>query len=87
MAKILIVDDEPDILELIRYNLEKEGYKVFLASNGLDGIAKAKEVIPDLIILDLMMPGMDGIEACTELRKIPDLQNPLIAFLTARNKD
>jgi two-component system, OmpR family, alkaline phosphatase synthesis response regulator PhoP len=87
MAKILIVDDEPDILELIRYNLEKEGYKVFLASNGLDGIAKAKEVIPDLIILDLMMPGMDGIEACTELRKIPDLQNPLIAFLTARNED
>lgn len=72
--KILIVDDEPDILELIEYNLKKEGYQVFLASNGQEGITVAKKVHPDLIILDIMMPKMDGIEACRLMRAIRSLK-------------
>ncbi len=85
--KILIVDDEPDILELIEYNLKKEGYQVYLASNGADGVAMAKKVHPDLIILDIMMPKMDGIEACRIMRAIPEFKNTFMVFLTARSEE
>jgi len=85
--KILIVDDEPDILEFLGYNLTKEGFEVFSAENGIEAIAKAREIIPHLIILDVMMPEMDGIEACDEIRKIPELSNTLITFLSARGED
>lgn len=85
--KILIVDDEPDILELIEYNLKKEGYQVFLASNGQEGIAVAKKVHPDLIILDIMMPKMDGIEACRLMRAIPEFKSTFMVFLTARSEE
>ncbi|MBX7181071.1 MAG: response regulator transcription factor [Bacteroidia bacterium] len=85
--KILLVDDEPDILEFIRYNLAKEGFKVLTAGTGKEAIEIAKSEIPDLVVLDVMMPEMDGIETCRELREIPKLQNTIIAFLTARNED
>ncbi len=85
--KILLVDDESDILELIKYNLEKEDFEVQLAFNGKDAIIVAKKFRPDLIILDVMMPEMDGVETCIELRKINELKNVLIAFLTARGED
>ncbi len=85
--KILLVDDEPDILEFLSYNLKKEGYTVFTAVNGKEGLAVAKTEIPNLIILDVMMPDMDGIETCREIREIPGLKNVMIAFLTARNED
>ncbi len=85
--KILLVDDEVDILEFISYNLEKEDYKVYTAQNGVEAIKIAEKEIPDLIILDVMMPEMDGIAACEEIRKIPALQNVIIAFLTARGED
>jgi len=85
--KILIIDDEPDILELIEYNLKKEGYQVYLASNGQDGITLAKKVHPDLIILDIMMPKMDGIEACRLMRAIPEFKNTFMVFLTARSEE
>jgi two-component system alkaline phosphatase synthesis response regulator PhoP len=85
--KILIVDDEPDILELIEYNLKKEGYHVFLASNGQEAVTVAKKVIPDLIILDIMMPKMDGIEACRLLRSMPEFKNTFMVFLTARSEE
>jgi two-component system, OmpR family, alkaline phosphatase synthesis response regulator PhoP len=87
IAHILIVDDEPDILEFIHYNLLKEGYTVSMASSGLEALAKAKEKLPDLILLDIMMPEMDGIEVCSELRANPRYTNTVIAFLTARNED
>jgi len=85
--KILIVDDEPDILELVEYNLKKEGYQVYVASNGQDGINMAKKVHPDLIILDIMMPKMDGIEACRLMRAIPEFKNTFMVFLTARSEE
>jgi len=85
--KILLVDDEPDILEFVGYNLSKEGFSVFKAQNGNEAIKMAKEIIPHLIILDVMMPKMDGIETCHEMRKMPDLNNTLIAFLSARAED
>src|SRR5690606_36687344 len=85
--KILIVDDEPDILELIEYNLKKEGYQVYLANNGQEGIAIAKKVQPDLIILDIMMPKMDGIEACRIMRAIPEFKSTFMVFLTARSEE
>ncbi|MCD0490186.1 response regulator transcription factor [Pedobacter sp. MC2016-14] len=85
--KILIVDDEPDILELVEYNLKKEGYQVFVANNGQEGIALAKKVHPDLIILDIMMPKMDGIEACRLMRAIPEFKNTFMVFLTARSEE
>src|SRR5947207_9045526 len=85
--KILLVDDEPDILEFMEYNLRKENYDVIKASNGKEAIALAKRENPDLIILDIMMPEMDGIETCRQLREIPAFKNTLIAFLTARNED
>lgn len=84
---ILIVDDEDDILEFVSYNLRKEGYKVITASNGKDAILEAREKLPHLIILDIMMPGMDGIETCKELREIEELKNTVITFFTARNEE
>ena len=86
-VKILLVDDEPDILEIVGYNLKTEGYQVFTASNGLDGVKLAKKVIPHLILLDIMMPEMDGIEACEKIRKIKNLEDVIISFLTARGED
>ena len=85
--KILLVDDEPDILEFVGYNLKREDYLVFTATNGKEAIKVAKEENPHLIILDVMMPDMDGIETCMELRRIDELKNTLIVFLTARNED
>lgn len=85
--KLLLVDDEQDILEILTYNLEQEGYQIFTATNGLEAIEQAKSIKPHLIVLDVMMPEMDGIEACTELRKIPQLNNTIITFLTARSED
>jgi two-component system, OmpR family, alkaline phosphatase synthesis response regulator PhoP len=85
--KILLVDDEVDILEFISYNLEKEGYIVYTAKNGLEAVKLAEMHMPHLIILDVMMPEMDGIAACEEIRKIPSLDNTVIAFLTARGED
>ncbi len=85
--KILIVDDEPDILELIEYNLNKEGYQVFVAHNGQEAVAEAKRVLPDLIILDVMMPKMDGIEACRIMRTMPEFKNTFMVFLTARSEE
>lgn len=85
--KILLVDDEPDILEIVGYNLTQEGYKIVTANNGKEAIAVAKKEIPDLIIMDVMMPEMDGMEACENIRKIPELNNVIITFLTARSED
>lgn len=85
--KILIVDDEPDILEFISYNLKKEGYEVYANNNGKEAIATAKKVLPHLIILDVMMPDLDGIETCRLIREDDTLKNSIIAFLTARNED
>ena len=87
-VKILLVDDEPDILEFMSYNLSNEGYKVYTATNGEEAIEKAKSKSPHLILLDVMMPIMDGIEACENLRKIPELgEKFIIVFLTARSED
>lgn len=85
--KILLVDDEPDILDFVSYNLKAEGYKVHTASSGRSGVSKAREVKPDLILLDVMMPEMDGIEACDHIRRLPGLEHTIIAFLTARGED
>ncbi|OAB79965.1 response regulator transcription factor [Cochleicola gelatinilyticus] len=85
--KILLVDDEPDILEIVGYNLSSEGYQVITAENGIEAISKAKKHKPQLIILDVMMPEMDGIEACEKIRAIPDLSETVITFLTARGED
>lgn len=85
--KILLVDDEQDILEIVGYNLTQEGYQVVTATNGKEAVAKAKKELPHLIILDVMMPEMDGIEACENIRKIPELENTIITFLTARAED
>ena len=85
--KILLIDDEQDIIEILSYNLEKEGYTVYSANNGVDGIKKAKEILPDLILLDVMMPEKDGIETCQDLRQIPELKKTLIVFLSARGEE
>jgi two-component system alkaline phosphatase synthesis response regulator PhoP len=85
--KILLVDDEEDILEFLSYNLKKSGFDIYTANNGHDAIKLATKVEPHLILLDVMMPGMDGIETCEELRKIDKLQTTVIAFLTARAED
>ncbi|MBQ0734652.1 response regulator transcription factor [Aquimarina celericrescens] len=84
---ILLVDDEPDILEIVGYNLSSEGYNVVTAENGIQAVKIAKKKKPHLIILDVMMPEMDGIEACEQIRKLPDLQDTIITFLTARGED
>ncbi len=85
--KILLVDDEPDILEFLSYNLRKEGYQVTACDNGKDALFHAKQIIPHLIILDVMMPEMDGIETCRQIRQTPELKNVLVSFLTARSED
>ena len=85
--KILIVDDEPDILEFLKYNLVKEGFEVVTANNGEEGIQVAESEQPNLIILDIMMPKMDGVEVCRHLRSKPEFDNTVIAFLTAREED
>lgn len=85
--RILIVDDEADILEFIRYNLKKEGYDVYTASDGEEALRTAAEVSPHLVLLDVMMPRMDGMEACRRLRKMPQTEDAVIAFLTARAED
>ena len=87
MSRILIIDDEQDILDILEYNLVKEGFEVQTSLNGTRGIELAKKYIPDLVILDVMMPEMDGIEVCETLRKIPELENLRICFLTARGED
>jgi two-component system alkaline phosphatase synthesis response regulator PhoP len=86
-TKILLVDDEPDILEIVGYNLAQEGYQIITASNGKEAIAKAQKELPELIIMDVMMAEMDGMEACEHIRKIPELNNVIITFLTARSED
>lgn len=86
-SKILVVDDEPDIRELIEYNLKKEGYQVVTAENGLEAIAQAKKHTPQLILLDIMMPEMDGIEACRVIRALPEFKETFIVFLTARSEE
>tara|TARA_B110000914_G_scaffold225196_1_gene245174 strand:- start:216 stop:902 length:687 start_codon:yes stop_codon:yes gene_type:complete len=85
--KILLVDDEPDVLEVLSYNLSKIGYQIFTASDGSKAIDKAIEIKPQLIIMDVMMPNMDGIEACEIIRKNPEHNNTTIMFLTARGED
>ncbi len=85
--KILLVDDEQDILEIVGFNLQQEGYQIVTASNGREAVAVAKKEIPQLIIMDVMMPEMDGMEACEAIRKIPELNNVIITFLTARSED
>lgn len=85
--RILLVDDEPDILEIVGYNLTQEGYQVLTASNGKEAITKAKKELPHLIIMDVMMPEMDGMEATENIRRIPELSNVIITFLTARSED
>ena len=86
-ARILLVDDEPDILEFLSYSLRNDGFTVSTASNGIDAVKEARRIKPHLIILDVMMPGMDGIETCEKLRAIPELREVLVAFLTARGED
>ena len=85
--KVLVVDDEEPILELLRYNLEKQGYDVKIASDGFIAVELAKRFHPDLVLLDIMMPKMDGVETCRQLRAIPELQNTFIVFLTARSEE
>ncbi|TBW30088.1 response regulator transcription factor [Gramella sp. KN1008] len=85
--QILLVDDEPDILEIVGYNLSSEGYTVITANNGTEAVKLAKKKKPQLIILDVMMPEMDGIEACEKIRKLPDMEDTIITFLTARGED
>lgn len=85
--RVLLVDDEQDILEIVGYNLTQEGYEVYTARNGVEAVAKAKKKEPHLIILDVMMPEMDGIETCEIIRKTPGLENTIITFLTARGED
>lgn len=85
--KVLLVDDEQDIIELLKYNLEREGYQVATALNGRDAIKQAKQYRPDLIVLDIMMPGMDGVEVCNQLRQMPEFKQTLITFLSARAED
>ena len=84
---ILLVDDEPDILEIVGYNLSAEGYQIITASNGIEAVKKAKKEKPQLIVMDVMMPEMDGIEACEQIRKVPELSDTIITFLTARGED
>jgi len=85
--KVLLVDDERDILDLLKYNLEREGLNVLTASNGKEALKVARTERPELIVLDIMMPGMDGVEVCGQLRAAPEFKNTLIAFLTARGED
>jgi len=85
--KVLVVDDEEPILELLKYNLEKQGYDVRTATDGQIAVDTAKKFHPDLVLLDIMMPRMDGVEACRQMRSMPELQNTFIVFLTARSEE
>lgn len=87
MHKVLVVDDEEPILELLKYNLEKAGYQVETAANGVKGLETARKFQPDLVLLDIMMPEMDGVETCRRLREMPEVQNTFIIFLTARSEE
>ncbi len=85
--KVLVVDDEEPILELLKYNLEKDGYEVKTAQDGARAVDIAKKFIPDLVLLDIMMPKMDGVETCRQLRDMPELQKTFVVFLTARSEE
>ena len=85
--KILVVDDDKDIVEILQYNLKNSGYSVKSANNGIEAIKKAKKFLPDVILMDVMMPEMSGIEACSEIKEINELSNTIIIFLSARNED
>lgn len=85
--KVLVIDDEPYILELLEYNLKKEGYEVETAKDGIEGVKRAIRFKPDLILLDIMMPNIDGVETCRQIREVPDLSNTYILFLTARSEE
>lgn len=85
--KVLVVDDEEPILELLKYNLEKDGFEVKTASDGAEGVGIARRFHPDLVLLDIMMPKMDGVEACRQMRQIPEMQKAFIVFLTARAEE
>lgn len=85
--KVLVVDDEEAILELLKYNLEKQGYQVKIAANGIEGVEMAKKFLPDLILLDIMMPNQDGVETCRQIREIPELASTFVIFLTARAEE
>ncbi len=85
--KILVVDDEPDIVEILTYNLEKEGYEVKSATDGKAAVEKARKMIPDLVLMDIMMPIMDGVEACRLIKESPDLSETHVIFLTARSEE
>jgi two-component system, OmpR family, alkaline phosphatase synthesis response regulator PhoP len=85
--KVLVVDDEPDILDLIEYNLKNEGYEVYTASDGETGIRIAKDAKPDLVLLDIMMPKLDGVETCRRMREMPETKHSCIVFLTARAEE
>ena len=87
MIKILVVDDDPDIIEILRYNLSLAGYQVKTAFNGKEALKKAKLFLPEIILLDIMMPEMDGIEACTQIKSLPSLKKTMIIFLSARSED
>jgi two-component system alkaline phosphatase synthesis response regulator PhoP len=87
MHKVLVVDDEEPILELLKYNLEKAGYEVKTAAGGLKAIETARKFLPDLVLLDIMMPGIDGVETCRRIREIPDLEKTFVVFLTARAEE
>jgi two-component system, OmpR family, alkaline phosphatase synthesis response regulator PhoP len=87
MHKVLVVDDEEPILELLKYNLEKDGYEVKTAADGMRAIEIAKKFIPDLVLLDIMMPKMDGVETCRLIREIPEMQKAFVVFLTARSEE
>src|SRR3954469_14802448 len=87
MHKVLVVDDEEPILELLKYNLEKNGYEVKTAIDGMKAVDIAKKFVPDLVLLDIMMPKMDGVETCRLLRDIPELQKTFVVFLTARSEE
>lgn len=84
---ILLVDDENDLVEMLRYNLEKEGYKIITANDGSEAVQRVQQFHPDIILMDVMMPNMDGIEACQEIRNLPLQKQPIIAFLTSRAED
>ncbi len=85
--KVLVVDDEEAILELLKYNLEKQGYEVKTATNGIEGVEISRKFLPDLILLDIMMPNQDGVETCRQIREIPELANTFVIFLTARSEE
>lgn len=85
--KVLVVDDEPDIVEILKYNLEKEGYDVATAEDGIKAVKTARKFLPDVILLDIMMPVQDGVETCLQIRQIPELKNTFIIFLTARMEE